>query len=88
MLFATGGFARRAVGIKYMSAGHQQWGMELATVGLGVAAFSLIVLADRIDAVVDVLWSSDNPLTDFDPSADTSAEDGSADDGTAPFDDS
>jgi hypothetical protein len=62
--------------------------MDLATVGLGVAAFSLIVLADRIDAVVDVLWSSDDPLTDFDPSSDAPSDDASGDDGTPPFDDS
>jgi len=62
--------------------------MDLATVGLGVAAFSLIVLADRIDAVVDALWSSDDPLTDFDPSADASGDEASGEDGAAPFDDS
>jgi len=58
--------------------------MDLATVGVGVAAFLVIVVADRIDAIVDVLWSSDDPLTDFDANDDQS-DDGSAADH---FDDS
>ena len=44
--------------------------MELALLAGGAFAVAVIVLADRIDDVVDALYSSDDPLTDFDADLD------------------
>ena len=55
--------------------------MDPVLIAGGAFAIVVIVLADRADAIVDRLASSDDPLTDFD----TEFEDG--DDGTEPFDD-
>ena len=59
--------------------------MDLATLGGGLFVFAVIVLADKIDVVVDALSSSDDPLTDFDADVDGGDEDG--DDSFNPSDD-
>lgn len=48
--------------------------MDLALLGGGAFAVGVIVLADKTDAIVDALSTSDDPLTDFD--ADLDADDG------------
>lgn len=57
--------------------------MDLALLAGGAFAVAVIVLADRVDAVVDALHSSDDPLTDFDADLDDADEsagsDGSSD---------
>jgi len=58
--------------------------MDIALLAGGAFAVAVIVLADRVDAVVDYFSSSDDPLTDFD--AEFDEEDGS-DDSTDPFND-
>jgi hypothetical protein len=49
--------------------------MDLALVGGGVAAVAIIVLADRVDDVVEYFVSSDDPLTDFDADLDDDSPD-------------
>jgi hypothetical protein len=58
--------------------------MDIALLAGGVFAATVIVLADRVDAVVDYFSSSDDPLTDFDAEFDD--EDG-GDDANDPFND-
>ncbi|MFB6151339.1 MAG: hypothetical protein ABEJ40_05990 [Haloarculaceae archaeon] len=59
--------------------------MELALLGGGVFAAGVILVADRTDAIVDALHSSDDPLTDFD--ADLDAESDAAEDSPESLDD-
>jgi len=40
--------------------------MNLALLAGGAFAVTVLVLADRADDVVDAVYSSDDPLTDFD----------------------
>jgi hypothetical protein len=56
--------------------------MDPVLIAGGVFAAAVIVLADRADAIVDRLHSSDDPLTDFDAEFDEET-----DDGTDPFND-
>ncbi|PSQ00337.1 hypothetical protein BRC92_12375 [Halobacteriales archaeon QS_4_69_31] len=58
--------------------------MDIALLGGGVFALAVIVIADRIDDIVDAFSSSDDPLTDFD--ADLDAE-GETDDSPDPLED-
>jgi len=55
--------------------------MDLALLAGGAFAVAVIVLADRVDDVVDALHSSDDPLTDFEADLDdeTHDSDGSSD---------
>jgi|GEM_PF-2172326 len=59
--------------------------MDIALLAGGVFAAAVIVLADRVDAVVDYFSSSDDPLTDFDAELDEESE--GSDDSTDPFND-
>ncbi|PSP31467.1 hypothetical protein BRC64_09870 [Halobacteriales archaeon QH_10_67_22] len=59
--------------------------MDIALLAGGVFAVAVIVLADRVDAVVDTLHTSDDPLTDFD--AELDAEPESGDDAAESLDD-
>jgi len=59
--------------------------MDIALLAGGAFAVAVIVLADRVDAVVDYVSSSDDPLTDFDAEFDEESE--GSDDSTDPFND-
>lgn len=48
----------------------------------GLFAVTMLVLADRVDAIVDYLHTSDDPLTDFD--ADLSGRDDDSEDSRDP----
>lgn len=56
--------------------------MNLALLAGGAFAVTVLVLADRVDDVVDALYSSDDPLTDFD----ADLEDGAGTDTDEPSD--
>jgi hypothetical protein len=58
--------------------------MEIALLAGGAFAVAVIVIADRVDDVVDYVSSSDDPLTDFDTEFD---EEEGGDDSTDPFND-
>jgi hypothetical protein len=57
--------------------------MEIALLAGGAFAVAVIVIADRVDDVVDYVSSSDDPLTDFD----TEFDEEEGDDSTDPFND-
>lgn len=51
----------------------------------GLFAVTVLVLADRVDAIVDYLHTSDDPLTDFD--AELDGRDDDAEDSRDPVED-
>jgi hypothetical protein len=44
--------------------------MDLALLAGGAFAVTVLVLADRVDAIVDALYSPDDPLTNFEANLD------------------